>query len=752
MKQTEIVNIKETGIESKQFQIKAGQAAFEVLSNTLYSDSILAVCRELITNAVDAIKNGGVVDVHAPTYDEPYFSVTDTGVGMTEDEIYDNYTSYFSSTKSDSNDEIGAFGLGSKSPFAYVDSFIVKSAKNGIENTFYAYKSSGAPALTKLDTQKVNYSGTQVSFDVNKQFETFNDRIIRVLAFLNGNIVHNLGSREDERLNKVKTLFSADFISSEDYSANSIYTPILGGSHAFVMGGVRYPIDSVEISESIKRTHPEWTYLIANILSMMHFNMHVEIGDISITPSRESVKFDQKTKALLDSRVSEFICASLLHAAENFSEYNYLSNFLTYVFSEKNLEKSLKRIIESSDKLSKIISNWEKADTFLMTLISGSANKSKSQLAFTRISSYNKSFNYVSFTGTDLIDRVKIYSNSNIFSQEGYSNTKQCNIPGATKIVINKSANRRPGEYIFITNKKISDKITKVFNDYLGFEIETFVINNEIAEFKAEEKFRREERARIKKEQETFVKVLPISLNDFGFRLKTSEYRARRLDTACEKKFYFVLKNVKRDYCLDAYNIYIDDRNLHDAVFGTASSGLIRYLAHKISQNLKDTKFEVLAVKEEDVGALEAAGYVNLFKNLFSIISEKDFFDVVENHVNDWGKSFSIHSKLEAWLKENGDEGTYFEGFLTAKAYSRAGDFISSITNAINGDVFVDTDFTELKTLLNNLSKKIQKEESCYSNLDKRAHWANELLNKYYSNNDIEDYVFDLIIKDCRNV
>ena len=70
-------------------------------------------------------------EVHLPTILEPYFSVRDYGTGLTDQEIESIYTTYFESTKTNSNEYIGALGLGSKSPFSYTDNFTVTSVKNG---------------------------------------------------------------------------------------------------------------------------------------------------------------------------------------------------------------------------------------------------------------------------------------------------------------------------------------------------------------------------------------------------------------------------------------------------------------------------------------------------------------------------------------------------------------------------------------------------------------------------------------------
>ena len=174
------------------FQITASRIAFNILSSGLYSNKIGACIRELACNAWDAHvmanKRDVPFEIHLPTSFEPWFSVKDYGIGLnpaakfvftkqtnpivgskvhplnpgyeTEvrvgkykegstlakghyirevDELIDLYCTYFSSNKNDSNDVIGAMGLGSKSPFSYTEGFTVTSRYNGVTRIASAY-------------------------------------------------------------------------------------------------------------------------------------------------------------------------------------------------------------------------------------------------------------------------------------------------------------------------------------------------------------------------------------------------------------------------------------------------------------------------------------------------------------------------------------------------------------------------------------------------------------------------------------
>lgn len=142
-----------------EFKIRASAKAFAILSSGLYSNKIRAVIRELSTNAVDshvaAGKKTTPFDVHLPNTLEPHFSIRDYGTGLSDEQVNKIYTTYFESTKSDSNDYVGALGLGSKSPFSYTDNFTITAIKDGIKGVYTAFiNGQGVPSIAKMASEE----------------------------------------------------------------------------------------------------------------------------------------------------------------------------------------------------------------------------------------------------------------------------------------------------------------------------------------------------------------------------------------------------------------------------------------------------------------------------------------------------------------------------------------------------------------------------------------------------------------------
>ena len=141
-----------------EFRILNSAAAFGILSSGLYSDKITAVAREIICNAFDAMTSVGKgllpIEIHLPTSLEPFFSVKDQGTGLDHEDMVNLYTTYFATTKGGSNDDIGGFGLGCKSPFAYTSGFTVVSTREGVARSYSAMlNEAGVPVITLMDEE-----------------------------------------------------------------------------------------------------------------------------------------------------------------------------------------------------------------------------------------------------------------------------------------------------------------------------------------------------------------------------------------------------------------------------------------------------------------------------------------------------------------------------------------------------------------------------------------------------------------------
>jgi hypothetical protein len=270
--------------ESGNFSIAANGKAFKILIDGLYSNKIQAIIRELSSNAFDAQiaarRSALQFEMQLPNLLDPSFSVRDYGTSLSHEDIMGLYTTVFHSTKENSNDEIGKFGLGSKTPFAYTDSFTVTAFLRGTKRVYGAYiNPQGIPQISLMASETTSeLDGLMVSFPVNgKDCGRFRLEAERVIEGFD-----------------VKPKVRGDVISLETRGE-----PIFIGSNFKIFGGngnarakqgcVIYPIDINTVNNGWSQTQQD--ILRSNIL------IDFPIGQLDITPSRETLSYDDVTIA-----------------------------------------------------------------------------------------------------------------------------------------------------------------------------------------------------------------------------------------------------------------------------------------------------------------------------------------------------------------------------------------------------------------------------------------------------------------------
>lgn len=280
----------QTNINSveKEFTIKTTAKAFKILSSGLYSDKIKAIIRELSCNAWDAhvmAKNDKPFHVHLPNELEPWFAVRDYGIGLSEEDVMNLYSTYFESTKTNSNKQIGALGLGSKSPFSYTDSFNVTSIFDGKSTTYTAYINElGTPAIVKVHEEDSDeHNGLEVKFAVKEDdFREFVQkagvvfRVFKTKPEVGGNTRYK---------DYEQTL--TEIISGKGWSFNK--TDFYASDRAVALqGNIEYPIDINQLGDLTD----EQSFVANN-----KFYIDFKIGELDISASRESLGYDEPTVA-----------------------------------------------------------------------------------------------------------------------------------------------------------------------------------------------------------------------------------------------------------------------------------------------------------------------------------------------------------------------------------------------------------------------------------------------------------------------
>lgn len=173
----------------------------------LYENPIEAAVRETVSNAIDAVMretSGSRPEVHiyTPTNLNPVLKIVDNGVGMTYEDLKEIYSRYGASTKTDDLDQIGAYGLGAKSPLAYGNEFTVSSVKDGEKTKIIVAKEELTNYIRIIESGATDEpSGTTVSIPVDSNdVEKFAEQINNYKEipmdkdldlYINGKLVEN---------------------------------------------------------------------------------------------------------------------------------------------------------------------------------------------------------------------------------------------------------------------------------------------------------------------------------------------------------------------------------------------------------------------------------------------------------------------------------------------------------------------------------------------------------------------------------
>lgn len=280
-----------------EFRIRNSAKAFSILSSGLYANKIRAIIRELSCNAIDSHTAAGKLktpyDVHLPNQLEPWFSIRDYGTGLTHDQVTNLYTTYFESTKTDSNAFIGALGLGSKSPFSYTDNFTVTAVKDGTRGIYTAFiNEQGVPSIALMASSNTTEpNGVEVKFAVNSQqdYQKFIGEAKQVYKYFTLRpVISGVSNFEFEDPKYLeKNLITG--IHRIEHQTN------YGNRSVAIMGNIEYPI---EVPNSEAKS-------LGDLAAMLNCGLVIEfgIGELDFQASREGLSYVGVTLQSIKSKL-----------------------------------------------------------------------------------------------------------------------------------------------------------------------------------------------------------------------------------------------------------------------------------------------------------------------------------------------------------------------------------------------------------------------------------------------------------------
>ena len=276
-----------------------------------YSNTTLAVIREITANAVDAnleAKASRKVEIKLPTEMSPTFCVRDFGSGLSQEDVFGLYSKYGKSTKRTSNSYIGAFGIGKFAPLSYGDNFSVVSYHGGERKTYNVY-------VTETDDTKISLmeavpsdypTGLEVQVAVaDTDVRKFRRECLHFFEHFEDNRMPILKGLGDDKVNPLKKSLEGEdwFLAETDSSAGYNYHSH-NQSHA-IMGGVAYPINATNINlDGVEENADNHLY---NLLSHDGLYINFDLGELKLHHSRESLEYNKSTQKVLVDKVIQII-------------------------------------------------------------------------------------------------------------------------------------------------------------------------------------------------------------------------------------------------------------------------------------------------------------------------------------------------------------------------------------------------------------------------------------------------------------
>tara|TARA_Y100000361_G_scaffold32310_1_gene27014 strand:+ start:585 stop:2855 length:2271 start_codon:yes stop_codon:yes gene_type:complete len=285
-----------------------------------YSNTRLAVVREISANALDAnleAKSDRKIEVKLPTSMNPTFAVRDFGGGLSEEDVFGLYSKYGKSTKRDSNNYIGAFGIGKFAPLSYGDNFTCVSYHGGVKASYNVFVNEDDDTkIVQLHKEPSNEpSGLSIEVAVSEDdINEFKSVVQNFFKFFSDEEMPKFLGVEDNFIEKEEKILESKndewFILQSEQNYYSRHE-----AHV-IMGRVAYPLDRHAINvdnflEDNQRNN-QTSNIVNNMLSMDGFYLRVPLGSVKLHHSRESLEYNKATQ--------QKIVESLLRAVEEIQE------------------------------------------------------------------------------------------------------------------------------------------------------------------------------------------------------------------------------------------------------------------------------------------------------------------------------------------------------------------------------------------------------------------------------------------------
>ena len=303
-----------------------------LLTSNLYSKPLESFFRETVANAYDSHVEAGtnehilILIQDTNQYKTYRISIRDYGTGVSPERFDKIYKNIGSSTKRQSNDFIGMFGIGRFSCLSCADVAHITSYYNGKKYSYVMYKNGGGINIDQLSVTEGDFkNGLEVSIEKYIYSDYDLVKAIRGLCLFdrlhisykgnNSTIASKVADFNDRKITHFNTFSRCSW---------------LQGGNFFKVGNVIYDCDK------------DWLRTYDGLI------IDLPIGSVDITPNREALQFTDFTNNNIKARITavkqelQDIVNSRING--NMTLFKFCDSFVfpsSYVVTEKDEQISI---------------------------------------------------------------------------------------------------------------------------------------------------------------------------------------------------------------------------------------------------------------------------------------------------------------------------------------------------------------------------------------------------------------------------
>ena len=261
-----------------------------LLTSNLYSKPLESFLRETVANAYDSHMEAGTDEhilllIQDSGYKTYTISIRDYGVGVSPERFEKIYRNIGSSTKRDSNDYIGMFGIGRFSCLSCADVANITSYYNGKKYSYLMYKNGGGINIDKMSETEGDFrNGLEVSIKKTIYSDYDWSEAIHHLCLFDK--LHITYQGESYFLKGLANQFNERKITN--FNTFSRCSVLSKDKNYFKVGNVLYDM----------KTSVDLATTDGLIISL-------PIGSVDITPNREALQYTDYTNRTISQKVAE---------------------------------------------------------------------------------------------------------------------------------------------------------------------------------------------------------------------------------------------------------------------------------------------------------------------------------------------------------------------------------------------------------------------------------------------------------------